>query len=86
LGRGLRRNPRGHFAVRLRSGSWQELFDYYELVFPGEGSEDALWFAQQSLMLNDMLQEYGKDRLEQITLTQENLNFIQRMQAVADGA
>ncbi len=37
-------------------------------------------------MLNDMLQEYGKDRLEQITLTQENLNFIQRMQAVADGA
>lgn len=68
-----------------RSVSWQELFSFYESVFPGENAANAAWFARQSLMLYDMLQEYGKDRLEPILLTQENLDFIRKMQAVADG-
>ena len=43
----------------------------------------AAWFAQQSLQLYDMLQTYNDGRMEQITLTEENEAFIQRMQAIA---
>jgi hypothetical protein len=73
----------GILQTASRSVSWQELFNFYESVFPGEKAANAAWFAQQSLMLYDMLQEYGTDRLEPIELTQENLDFILKIQAVA---
>lgn len=66
-----------------RSSAWQDTFQFYETIFPGAEDPDAVWFAQQSLQLYDMLQKYDQGRLEQITLTQENMNFIKAMQTVA---
>ena len=73
----------GIYQSASRTSSWQDLFTLYEQVFPGEENADAAWFAQQSLELYYMLQDYNDGRMEQITLTEENLAFIQRMQAIA---
>ena len=66
-----------------RASAWQEIFFLYEGFFPGEEAENAAWYAQQVLMFYDMLQQYNDGRMEQITLVDQNMTFIQHMQHLA---
>ena len=60
-----------------------QVFFLYEGFFPGEEAENAAWYAQQVLMFYDMLQQYNDGRMEQITLVDQNMTFIQHMQHLA---
>lgn len=73
----------GILQVASQSEHWQELFYLYESIFPGESGENANWFAQRSLDLYHMLQEFNDGRMEQITLTEQNEAFIQRLLAMS---
>lgn len=73
----------GILQAASRQECWQELFHLYESFFPGEDSENASWYAQQVLLLYDMLQEFNEGRMQQIVLDEGSTVFIQYMQQIA---
>ena len=72
------------------SRTWQEEFSLYEEALRSDPEgvlDDIQWFADQVLQTEQMMHDYNADRMEPVTLTGDNLAFLERIQAVkATGA
>lgn len=66
---------------------WQQEFSLYETLIDSlsrEEDENLSWFAEEIGKTCDMLEEYNAGRLEQITLTDRNLAFLDRILLLRD--
>ncbi|MCI8478393.1 MAG: O-antigen ligase family protein [Oscillospiraceae bacterium] len=66
-------------------GTWQEEFSLYETAFNSlrwNESPDFPWFAGQVRQTYEMLTAHNRERLEQIRLTDRNLQFLDQMLAL----
>lgn len=68
-----------------KSSTWQQEFSLYEVAMRDlslNAPDQLSWFADQVALTYEMLMEYNQGRLSPITLTEQNLAFLDRVLAL----
>lgn len=60
---------------------WQDAFAVAEAFFPS--CPDSQWYARQVLALKEEMDQFNQGRMEQVSLNEQNLAFLEQMAALA---